>query len=296
MICTVGEMDNEVVKAAVNLTGKAGTIVITGVGYYDMVLPGGILIGYHRRMQGSLFGGANPLYDIPMILGLWPAGDVKLTELVSQAVHAGPDQRGLPGHDGRQEPPPRPHPPVLGRNPAGMPYPILDPDRHHRDASPGPPGPPPPGPAQRHRRPARRHQAERRPVPGQVGRLLVAEHGASGTMARTKVNFTAPAPDDLVEEMTTGCDVIITGIGDCGSCSASAVADGIAFEAAGLPAAAICSDAFRVTADAMAELRGAPGYRYATTPHPVAVLTPDQVKLRAAQVLDDVMNLLTEPE
>ena len=66
--------------------------------------------------------------------------------------------------------------------------------------------------------------------------------------------------------MATGCDVIITGIGDCGSCSASAVADGIAFEAAGLPAAAICSDAFGVTADAMAELRGAPGYR--TRPRP----------------------------
>jgi hypothetical protein len=33
----------------------------------------------------------------------------------------------------------------------------------------------------------------------------------------------------------------------------------------------------------MAELRGAPGYSYATTPHPVAVLTPDQVKERAAQ-------------
>jgi hypothetical protein len=134
------------------------------------------------------------------------------------------------------------------------------------------------------------------PFLDEVGRLLIAEHGATGTMARTKVNFAAPAPDDLVKEMTTSCDVIITGIGDCGSCSASAVADGIAFEAAGLPAAAICSDAFRVTADAMAELRGAPGYRYATTPHPVAVLTPDQVKQRAAQVLDDVMNLLTEPE
>lgn len=72
MICTVGKMDNEVIKAAVDMTGKAGTIVIAGVGYYDMVLPGGILIGYHRKMQGSLFGGANPLYDIPMILSLWP--------------------------------------------------------------------------------------------------------------------------------------------------------------------------------------------------------------------------------
>jgi hypothetical protein len=127
----------------------------------------------------------------------------------------------------------------------------------------------------------------------EVGRLLIERYGATGTMARTKVNFAAPAPEDLVKEMTAGCDVIITGIGDCGSCSASAVADGIAFEAAGLPAAAICSDAFRVTADAMAGLHGAPGYRYATTPHPVAVLTPEQVKERAARVLDDVVALLT---
>jgi hypothetical protein len=131
------------------------------------------------------------------------------------------------------------------------------------------------------------------PFLDEVGRLLIERHGATGTVARTKVNFAAPAPEDLVKEMTANCDVIITGIGDCGSCSASAVADGIAFEAAGLPAAAICSDAFRVTADAMAGLHGAPGYQYATTPHPVAVLTPEQVKERAAQVLDDVVALLT---
>ena len=84
VICTVGEMDNDVVKAAVDMTGKAGTIVMTGVGYYEMVLPGGILIGYHRRMQGSLFGGANPLYDIPMILSLWHEGHIKLSELITK--------------------------------------------------------------------------------------------------------------------------------------------------------------------------------------------------------------------
>jgi len=131
------------------------------------------------------------------------------------------------------------------------------------------------------------------PFLDEIGRLLVQRHGAKSAMARTKVNFAAPAPEDLVKEMAASCDVVVTGIGDCGSCSASAVADGIVFEAAGLPAAAICSDAFTVTADAMADLRGAPGYRYATTPHPVAVLTPDQVKERAAGVLDDVVALLT---
>jgi hypothetical protein len=134
------------------------------------------------------------------------------------------------------------------------------------------------------------------PFLDEVGRLLMEQHGAKAAMARTKVNFAAPAPEDLIKDMAASCDVIVTGIGDCGSCSASAVADGIVFEAAGLPAAAICSDAFRVTADAMADLRGAPGYRYATTPHPVAVLTPDQVKERAARVLDDIVTLLTAPD
>ncbi len=47
---------------------------------------------------------------------------------------------------------------------------------------------------------------------------------------------------------------------------------------------------------AMAELRGAPGYKYATTAHPVAVLTEDKVKERAAQVLDDVVALLTDSD
>jgi alcohol dehydrogenase (nicotinoprotein) len=72
------------IKAAVDMTGKAGTVVITGVGYHDMVLPGGILIGYHRKMQGSLFGGAKPALDIPMILGLWHEGRIKLSELITK--------------------------------------------------------------------------------------------------------------------------------------------------------------------------------------------------------------------
>jgi hypothetical protein len=131
------------------------------------------------------------------------------------------------------------------------------------------------------------------PFLDEVGRLLVERHGVARVVTYDKVNFAQPEPAEKVKDMAADCDVLVTGIGDCGSCSASAVADGIAFEAAGTPAAVICSDAYRVTADAMAGLRGAPGYRYATTPHPVAVLTPDQVRARAAEVLNDVVALLT---
>jgi hypothetical protein len=129
----------------------------------------------------------------------------------------------------------------------------------------------------------------------EVGRLLVDRHGAASVLSRTKVNFAQPAPEGLLKEFTAGCDVVITGIGDCGSCSASAVTDGVLLEGRGTPAAVICSDAFGASADAIAALRGAPGYRYATTPHPVAVLTPGQVRDRARAVLPDVVALLVRP-
>jgi hypothetical protein len=126
----------------------------------------------------------------------------------------------------------------------------------------------------------------------EVGRLLVEQHGAASVTARTKTAFALPAPEDMLKELISECDVVVTGIGDCGSCSASAVTDGVTLEARGIPTAAICSDAFRASADAIAGLNGAPGYRYATTRHPVAVLTPGQVRERARQVLPEVVSLL----
>lgn len=57
----------------------------------------------------------------------------------------------------------------------------------------------------------------------------------------------------------------------------------------------ICTDAFRAPADAMATLQGAPGYRYVTTPHPVAVLTPEEVGDRALRALPEVVAILARP-
>ena len=54
----------------------------------------------------------------------------------------------------------------------------------------------------------------------------------------------------------------------------------------------ICSDAFKATADAMADVHGAPGYGYVTTPHPVAGLTPEQVHERAQAIAGAVAALL----
>jgi hypothetical protein len=42
----------------------------------------------------------------------------------------------------------------------------------------------------------------------------------------------------------------------------------------------------------MAGLQGAPGYRYVSIPHPLAILTPDEVAERALSVLPEVVSLL----
>lgn len=129
----------------------------------------------------------------------------------------------------------------------------------------------------------------------EVGRLLVEDEGAeSVTIVETKKNFSVPVEDEIVGRYREAADVVVTGIGDCGSCSAAAIADGITFEKAGLPAAVVLTDAFAATARTMAGVQGMPDYGWITTSHPVAVLDEQQVTERARQLLPDVVRSLTE--
>jgi hypothetical protein len=126
-----------------------------------------------------------------------------------------------------------------------------------------------------------------------VGHLLAEQHGVAEVLARKKPDITNTAPEEILDDLRAGCDIVVVGVGDCGSCSASAVADGIILEQSGLPAAVVCTDAFTASADAMAALRGVPGYRYLTIPHPMANLAPDGVRERAAKAVPQIVGMLT---
>jgi S-(hydroxymethyl)glutathione dehydrogenase/alcohol dehydrogenase len=85
-ICTPGVVTEEIVNAAVSVVGKGGDVVVTAVsklGEKAVHFPAGMLIGYQRQIRGALFGGCNPLYDIPRLLGLYRSGDLKLDELIT---------------------------------------------------------------------------------------------------------------------------------------------------------------------------------------------------------------------
>jgi hypothetical protein len=127
-----------------------------------------------------------------------------------------------------------------------------------------------------------------------LGEALVRDHGVSSVVRGTKKAFGRPVPEGVLRDFAERCDVMIIGVGDCGACSASAVADGFSFEKAGLPSVVICSDAYVTTASAMADVQGMPGYQYLTTKHPVAILDHDEVDERAAQLLPRALALLVE--
>ena len=87
-VITIGVMDAEVLRHAVGAIGKGGNVVVTAVGggpeNHTIAINGSPVTGWHKNIQGSLFGGANPLYDMPRLLGLYRAGQLKLDELITR--------------------------------------------------------------------------------------------------------------------------------------------------------------------------------------------------------------------
>ena len=70
------------------------------------------------------------------------------------------------------------------------------------------------------------------------------------------------------------------------------MADVIFLERRGVPSAAICTEALRASADAMAAIQGAPGYRYAVVPHPVSSLDGDGLRAHARLAAPQVLEIL----
>jgi S-(hydroxymethyl)glutathione dehydrogenase/alcohol dehydrogenase len=86
-IVTVGVVDSAVVTSAFHAIRKGGTVVVTGLAdpmKNTIELPGALLTLFEKRIQGSLFGSGDPFHDIPRMVELYRAGDLKLDELITQ--------------------------------------------------------------------------------------------------------------------------------------------------------------------------------------------------------------------
>jgi hypothetical protein len=65
--------------------------------------------------------------------------------------------------------------------------------------------------------------------------------------------------------------------------------DATEIERRGIPAVAIITRPFKVTADSMAQRQGYPGYRYVLIDHPIANLNDDAIRERARIALPEIL-------
>jgi S-(hydroxymethyl)glutathione dehydrogenase/alcohol dehydrogenase len=87
VIITVGRSDGRAVESWLNLTAKGGICVVTAMGN---VLDTGVTLNLagltllQKSLRGSIFGGANPRWDIPEVLTLYRLGRLNLDDMVTR--------------------------------------------------------------------------------------------------------------------------------------------------------------------------------------------------------------------
>jgi hypothetical protein len=92
---------------------------------------------------------------------------------------------------------------------------------------------------------------------GVVERLKELVPGADVT-TWLKPSGTAPAPDEMIDEMASQVDIAIAAIAMCGSCTAGVVLDATRLYKRGVPTVAISWEIFERAARSMATLQGVP--------------------------------------
>ncbi len=114
VVMTPGVLHGELMALGVNLAGKGGTVVVTGIAPMTQTESSVNLFElamWNKEIKGTIFGSLNPRVDIPALLEMYREGQIKLDELVTntysltaindgyQAMRDGENLRGVVVHE-----------------------------------------------------------------------------------------------------------------------------------------------------------------------------------------------------
>ena len=99
-----------------------------------------------------------------------------------------------------------------------------------------------------------------------------------------KHSFSIEAAPELIADIARRSDIVLTGIGDCGSCTSCCVRDAIALERIGIPTAAIVTTEFVQEAELQRSALGMDGLRPVVIRHPVSSITDPELAERVRQI------------
>src|SRR3954468_11981901 len=99
-----------------------------------------------------------------------------------------------------------------------------------------------------------------------------------------KHSFSKDAAPELIAQIAAECDILLTAIGDCGSCCSCCVRDSIALERLGVAAACIITTEFERETELTRTAIGMPALRPVVIDHPVSSITTEEVAVRVGQI------------
>ena len=101
-----------------------------------------------------------------------------------------------------------------------------------------------------------------------------------------KGSFSKDAEPEIIAEIAANNDLVLTAIGDCGSCCSCCIRDSVALERLGLPSAAIITTEFEKETVLTRTAIGMEGLIPVVIDHPVSSITQTEVESRAARVAE----------
>ena len=110
------------------------------------------------------------------------------------------------------------------------------------------------------------------------------------TYRETDWLFTHPDRVELigpqVDKLAQDCDLMVSGVGDCGGCTLWSVRACIEFEKRGIPASVVVTDVFEHRAHQLLTSLGYPHIPVLVVKNPVIYLTEPEINQRIDQLLD----------
>lgn len=108
-----------------------------------------------------------------------------------------------------------------------------------------------------------------------------------------KPTVSKPLDDDALDHFLADVDVVINGEAICGSCTYSAIFDGVEIEKRGKPSVTIAHDGFRAVAGMHAKMMGMPSLNIIVEPQPDSNIIGNQISAVADATLGDLVRALT---
>jgi hypothetical protein len=99
-----------------------------------------------------------------------------------------------------------------------------------------------------------------------------------------KQSFSKDAAPELIAQIARENDIVLTAIGDCGSCCSCCIRDAVTLEKLGVPSAAIITTEFVRETQLTRQALGMPDFEPVVIDHPVSSITQEEIGMRIRQI------------